>query len=118
MTSEHRQDSEIEALLTAAAAPRPRRMQLKKRSAVAIVLRRTACGQDLEVLFIKRAVREDKTRNWSGHVAFPGQSSWFLHPLLPPNVFFSFQVVMRSPATTARTKPLQPVKRSRRLAWT
>src|SRR4051812_34440378 len=58
----------IEAALRRGVAARPLSSPVRKRAAVAVVLRERAGGP--EVLLIRRALRADDP--WSGHVALPG----------------------------------------------
>jgi 8-oxo-dGTP pyrophosphatase MutT (NUDIX family) len=60
----------IRAALAARAAQLAERDPPYKEAAVALVLRATANGDDLELLLIKRAVRDGDP--WSGQVALPG----------------------------------------------
>jgi 8-oxo-dGTP pyrophosphatase MutT (NUDIX family) len=42
-----------------------------KKSAVALIVRKSVVNDDLEILFVKRTTRPGSNR-WNGHVAFPG----------------------------------------------
>lgn len=52
------------------AHPPPENAEEPPRAAVAIVLRQPSRDHDVELLFIRRSVREGDP--WSGHIAFPG----------------------------------------------